>query len=161
MTESALFEAQKQKLEGVCNENNLVFNFKRGQYPVYMVIRPLKDMDTQMSMLENVEDSGFTSPDAYISFAYKEGGVTRKYGGQFTITDTLQNKLERIFKKMCSYWLQYFFRNVMEENLLINGRVPYVDDKPESIPEGADVNNAGNVLPDGADPDDLPDEEDE
>lgn len=109
----------------------------------------------------NVEETGYTSPDAYISFSYKEGGVTREYIGQFTITDTLQNKLENIFKKMCNFWLQYFFRNVMEEGLLIDGRMPFVDDKPENIPEGADVGDTSSALPEGADPDDLPDEGDE
>lgn len=138
MKESALFEVQMKKLEGVCNENNLTFRFKRTQYPVQMTVRPLKDLDTQMSMLENVEESGFTSPEAYISFSYKEGGVTREYGGQFTITDTLQNKLERIFKKMCSFWLQHFFRDVMEQQILSKGQMPYVADEPESLPEGAD-----------------------
>lgn len=103
-----------------------------------MVIRPMKDIDTQMSMLEEVEDKGYISPDAYIRFAYKEGGVTRTYGGQFTIADTLQNKLENIFKKMCSFWLQYFFRNVMENQLIDKSEMPYVNDEPEELPEGAE-----------------------
>ena len=138
MKESALFEVQMKKLEGVCNENNLTFRFKRTQYPVQMVVRPLKDLDTQMSMLENVEESGYTSPDAYIIFSYKEGGVTREYGGQFTITDTLQNKLENIFKKMCNFWLQHFFRDVMEQQLLSQSQMPYVADTPEELVEAED-----------------------
>lgn len=138
MTESSLFEDQKKKLEGICEENKLTFGFKRKKYPISLVIRPLADMDTQMTMLETAEDSGYTSPDAYIKFTFKEGGVTRNYGGQFTITDTLQNKLENIFKKMCSFYLQHFFRYTMENELLSVRQMPEVDDTPINLPDCED-----------------------
>lgn len=38
-------------------------------------------MAGQMSMLEKVEDNGYTSPDASIKFSYEDGAI--KYAGQF------------------------------------------------------------------------------
>ena len=52
-----------------------------------MTVRPLQDVADQMSMLEKVEDNGYTSPDASIKFSYENGAI--KYR---TETDALGYK---------------------------------------------------------------------
>lgn len=128
MNESSMYSAQLKKLQGICEENNLVFFLKKSFYPIRLTIKPLTDVDTQMSMLEDVEDKGYISPDAYITFFYEPGRIRRRYGGgEFTITDTLQGKIENIFKKLCLFWLQYFFRDVITNQRLSKYEMPDID----------------------------------
>lgn len=128
MNESSMYSAQVKKLQGICEENNLVAFMKKDVYPIKLTIKPLTDVDTQMSMLEDVEDKGYTSPDAYIQFAYEPGHIRRQYGGgEFTITDTLQGKIENIFKKLCLFWLQFFFRDVIINQRLGKYDMPDID----------------------------------
>jgi hypothetical protein len=47
----------------------------------------------------------------------------------FTISDTLFNKLKNIFKNMHSFWLQYFFRDVIESGTLTEQQMPTIDDE--------------------------------
>lgn len=152
--EERLFSEQKQKLSGVCEENHMTYRFNKDTYPITLTIRPVADMDAQMDMLANVEDKGYISPDAFITFMFMDGGITRKYGGgQFTITDTLQGKIERIFRKMCSYWQQFFFMDIVQDQKLVKALMPYVpDDTKDTLPAEA--------LPlETFDDDDLPEED--
>lgn len=128
MNEISKYDAQKKKMEGVCDENNLTFRFHRDAYPITLTVRPLSDIGSQISMLENVEEQGYISPDAYLMFEYKDGEVNHKMSGTFTISDALFAKLKNIFKKMHYYWLQYFFRNVIERNLLTPEVMPAIDE---------------------------------
>ena len=60
MTEAAKYEMYFKKLQGICDENNLVAHIYAANYPIRMVIQPLTDIDSQMTMLENVEENGYT-----------------------------------------------------------------------------------------------------
>lgn len=63
MNEEATFAVYQKKLKGICEENDLQATFNRSSYPLTMTVRPLQDVAGQMSMLEKVEDNGYTSPD--------------------------------------------------------------------------------------------------
>lgn len=141
--EISKYLAQKKKMEGICDENNLTFRFRRDTYPITLTVRPISDMYTQMSMLENVEEQGYISPGAYLMFEYKDAEVNHKMSGSFTISDALLAKLRNIFKKMHYYWLQYFFRNVIERKLLSPAIMPQIDE---------DDADDTDVLPDSAEP---------
>lgn len=128
MNESSMYSAQKKKLQGVCDEHNLLAFLKKETYPITLTIKPNTNIDSQMTMLEDVENKGYISPDAYITFFYEPGHIRRQYGGgEFTITDTLQSKIENIFKKLCSFWLQYFFRDVITNQRLGKFEMPDID----------------------------------
>ena len=62
MNEEATFAVYQKKLKGICEENDLQATFNRSGYPLTMTVRPLQDVADQMSMLEKVEDNGYTSP---------------------------------------------------------------------------------------------------
>lgn len=128
MNESSMYSAQKKKLQGVCDEHNLLAFLKKETYPITLTIKPNTNIDSQMTMLEDVENKGYISPDAYITFFYEPGHIRRQYGGgEFTITDTLQSKIENIFKKLCSFWLQFFFRDVITNQRLGKFDMPDID----------------------------------
>lgn len=140
MSENAKYEAYKKKLEGICDENNLVFSFNHNRYPITLTIRPVSGLEAQMSMLEAAEDEGYISPDATIIFAYKDGGLTYKISETFTISDALFSKLKNLFKNLHFTWLQYFFRDVCERKLLSDRNMPVIAEE--------EADNAADEAPD-------------
>lgn len=142
MNEISKYEAYKKKLEGICEENELRFRFNKESYPITLTIKPLTGLDHQLSMIENEEEKGYTSPNASIVFIYKDGTITYKTSEHFTISDALFSKIKNLFKNMHYCWLQYFFRSVIERELLTAAQMPAIDESEandnDSIPEGAE-----------------------
>lgn len=164
MSEITKYEAYKKKLEGVCDENNLVFRFRYDGYPITLTIRPIGGMENQMSMLESADNASYISPDAAITFVFKDGDLTYKMSETFTISDALFAKVRNLFKNMHSLWLQFFFRDVLEKNLLSSANLPKIegeasasgdasDDDPEDDPDD-DIDGA---IPLEIDEDEIPD----
>ena len=140
MSEISKYEAQKKKLQGLCDEHELIFRFRKDVYPISLTIRPAQGMDAQISMLENVEEVGFRSPDSAMTWIFEDGVLTTKVtGGTFTISKELRSKIENILAKMISYWQQYFFRDVMEKASLRQGMMPVIDeDEADDLPDSAE-----------------------
>ena len=138
MNEVAKFEVQKKKLEGICDENNLVYSFKKDRYPITLTVKTTDGLDGQMTMLENAEEDGYRSADARLTFAYEDGDIDIRFSETFTISEALLNKLKIIFKKMHSFWLQYFFRDIMERGTLSAQNMPVIDDDGDDLPDDAE-----------------------
>jgi hypothetical protein len=116
MNELNQYNVYKEKLQGICDENNLTFSIQKEKYPFFMTVKPCTGMDAQMSMLENEDtgDTGYISPEAIIVFAYKDGELTYKMSETINISDALFNKIKNLFKKLHTCWMQYFFRDRSE-----------------------------------------------
>lgn len=159
MSEISKYEAYKKKLDNICDENNLVATISKNRYPITMTIRPLTGMDEQLSMLEEAEDEGYISPEAYIVFAYKDGNLTYKTSETITISDTLFAKLKNLYKNLHYMWLQYFHRNLIEAKTLSDDQLPSEydtdDDDMDDDDSDLDVEEA-----DDADADDSADDSD-
>ncbi|MBR2943375.1 MAG: hypothetical protein IKB82_08255 [Clostridia bacterium] len=140
MSEISKYEAQKKKLQGLCDEHELIFRFRKDVYPISLTIRPAQGLDAQLSMMEDVEEVGFRSPDSAMTWIFEDGVLTTKVtGGTFTISKELRSKIENILAKMISYWQQYFFRDVMEKASLRQGMMPVIDeDEADDLPDGAE-----------------------
>lgn len=140
MSEISMYEAQKKKMQGLCDEHDLVYRFVKDQYPIVFTIRPTQGLYTQISMLENVEEVGYRSPEASMSWIFEDGILTTKVtGGTFTISKVLRTKIESILVKMIAYWQQFFFRDVLEHNSLRAGLMPVIDeDEANDPPDGAE-----------------------
>ena len=143
MSEISMYEAQKKKMEGLCEEHDLTYRFQKDTYPPTFTISPIQGMDAQLSMLENVEEAGYISPEAKMTWIFKDGSLeTKVTGGTFTIAKTLRTKIESVLTKMLTYWMQYFFRDVMEKRSLKDGMMPVInedeaaDDEYEEDAEG-------------------------
>ena len=164
MSEISMYEAQKKKMEGLCEEHDLTYRFQKDTYPPTFTISPIQGMDAQLSMLENVEDGGYISPEAKMTWIFKDGSLeTKVTGGTFTITKTLRTKIESVLMKMLTYWMQYFFRDVMEKRSLKDGMMPVInedevedDDAYEEESEAPDDVEDAEILDSG----ELEDEDD-
>ncbi len=156
MSELSKYEAYQKKLQGICDENNLVFRFRKDKYPITLTIRPVMGLDGQMSMLESVEENGYISPDASIVFSFKDGGITYKTSQTFTINDALFSKIKNLFKNMHYLWLQYFFRDVIEKGVLTERTMPFI--YGDDIEEDEDPDADTAPPPDGEDEEDAPED---
>lgn len=128
MNEVGKFEVYKKKLQGICDEHNLVYSFKKDRYPITMTVKTTGGIDGQMAMLEDAEEEGYRSPDARLVFVYEDGDLDIRFSETFTISETLLNKLKNLFKNMHTLWLQYFFREIMERGTLSAQNMPAFDD---------------------------------
>lgn len=136
MSEISKFHAYKKKLEGVCDENNLVYRFRQNEYPISLTVLPNNGVEEQMDLLASDTDKTTISPDARLVFYYKDGDLIYKISEGFVIGDALFSKLKNLYKNMHSTWLQYFFRNLVERRALPEASMPVIDeDDAEDAPE--------------------------
>ena len=131
MTESGKFGIYAKKLQGICDKHNLVYSFKKEAYPIMLIIQTAGGAGKQMSMLEEAEEDGYRSPDAQLRFSYKDGDLVYRISETFTINDALFNKLKNLFKNMHSLWLQYFHREILENEVIIADDMPYIEDEDD------------------------------
>ena len=119
MREIDKYGALKEKLSGICEENDLKFSIHNQGYPFKLVIKPLSGLDAQQTMMEGMDtrtDTGYISQDASIVFAFKDGDLTYKISETWTISESLFTKLKNIFEKLHALWMQYFYRDVHEHS---------------------------------------------
>ena len=116
MREIDKYNVLKEKLQGICDENNLTCSVQNRTYPFLMIIKPLGGMDAQQTMLEGMDtgETGYISPDASLVFTYRDGDLSYKVSETWTISANLFDKLKNLFKKMNFMWMQYFFRDIIE-----------------------------------------------
>ena len=117
MNEIGKYGVYKEKLQGICDENDLTFTIHNKKYPFFMTIKALSGMDGQMTMMEDAGesgDTGYISPEAVIVFAYKDGDLTYKMSETINISDSLFNKIKNLFKKMYTCYMAYYFRDRTE-----------------------------------------------
>ena len=161
MSEISVYEAQKKKLQGLCDEHELVYRFIKDRYPITLTIKPVQGVEAQMSMLENVEEVGYRSPDASMTWIFKDGVLeTQVTGGTFTISKTLRTKIETVLVKMITYWQQYFFRDVMEKNSLRPGVMPVIDEDEADDSDGPPSPDGTEFLEEYEDDGEIPEDED-
>ena len=161
MSEISMYEAQKKKMQGLCDEHDLVYRFVKDRYPITFTIKPVQGMDAQISMLENVEEVGYRSPDASMTWIFDDGVLeTKVTGGTFTISKALRGKIENVLVKMITYWQQYFFRDVMEKNALRAGLMPVIDEDEADDSDIPPAPDEAEPLEGYGDDSELPDDED-
>lgn len=159
MSEISKFSAYKKKLEGVCNEHDLVFRFRQDTYPITLTILPCGGVEEQMSLLAEEADKRI-SPDARLVFYYKDSELGYKIDKDFAISDTLFSKLKNLYKNLYFTWLQYFFRNLVENRTIDAGSMPVIDeddanDPPELPPKAKALEEAAEAAEDSAEVDEL------
>lgn len=154
----------EKKLGGVCDKNDLIYKFRHDHYPITLTIRPAGGMDNQMSMLESTEadEGNYTSPDAYIMFAFKDGDLIYRTSKTFTIPDSLFAKVKNLFKKMHALYCQYVHRMDVENKVkLPDIVVPDDDELVEQYEHDADSEADDDITEDDLDDDSIDDDEPE
>jgi len=159
MSESTKYDAQKKKLDGLCEEHDLTYRLKHDRYPITLTIKPLTGMDQQLDMLADAENKDYISQDASMVIYRKDGELATKITGTFTISEALRNKFKNIYVKVSDFWLQYFFRQVMENNLLQRAQLPVIDEDEAEDDEDEDVSDLddGEVEPEAEEEEDADD----
>ena len=116
MRELDKYNVLKEKLQGICDENNLSYTIKNRSYPFLMTIKPIGGIDAQQTMLEGMDtgETGYISPDASLVFAYRDGVLNYKISETFTISDALFTKIKNLCKKLHDMWMMHFYRDVIE-----------------------------------------------
>lgn len=135
--EASKFAAQRTKLKNICEAHDLTYTFIKNSYPIKLIIRPIRGVGEQMSMLETASENSYISPDAYLLFTMKDGVLVYRMSKTFTISDTLFNKIKNIFKNMHYLWLQFFFRDLVE-----GGKLATLGYKMPDIPESGGQQDA-------------------
>lgn len=157
MSESTKYEAQKKKLEGLCEEHDLTYRIRKNTYPITLTIRPIQGVTEQLSLLEKDENE-YISPEASMTWMFADNEVTSKVeGGTFTISKSLEQKFVNIFKKLVSFWQQYFFRYLIVSGIVSARNMPVIDEMeaddsgdedepPEDAEEGEDIEDPDEDL---------------
>ena len=154
----------EKKLGGVCDKNDLIYKFRYDHYPITLTIRPAGGMNNQMSMLESTEadEGNYTSPDAYIMFAFKDGDLIYRTSKTFTIPDSLFAKVKNLFKKMHALYCQYVHLMDVENKVkLPDIVVPDDDELVEQYEHDADSEADDDITEDDLDDDSIDDDEPE
>ena len=146
MSEISKYDAQKKKLDGLCEEHNLTYRFRHDVYPITLTIRPLQGVEEQLTMLEGAEGKDYISPDASMVIYRKDGELAMKINGTFTISEALRSKFKSIYLKMSDFWLQFFFRDLIERSAFRS--MPVIDEA-----EAEDTDEEEDVSDDEQDPD--------
>ena len=135
--EASKFAAQRTKLKHICEAHDLTYTFIKNSYPIKLIIRPIKGVGEQMSMLETASEDSYISPDAYLLFTMKDGVLVYRMSKTFTIEDALFGKIKNIFKNMHSYYCQFFFRELIESGRLnaIGGKMPEIPETEAKEPD--------------------------
>lgn len=129
MSEITKYEAQKKKLDGLCEEHDLVYRLRKNQYPITLTIRPIQGATEQLSLLEKADGEDYISPSASMKWIFADGELTTKVeGGTFTIPKVLRTKIENIFLKMISFWQQYFFQYLITAGIVSERNMPVIDE---------------------------------
>lgn len=58
--EASKFAAQRTKLKNICEAHDLTYTFIKNSYPIKLIIRPIKGVGEQMSMLETASEDSYT-----------------------------------------------------------------------------------------------------
>ena len=135
--EVIMYDAQVKKLQGICDEHDLVFKLEKEQYPIRLTISQVQKQYEQGTLRPDMKkDEEKSDPDSKMVMVFKDGHIcTRFEDGTFVITDVLQTKIKNIFLKIVAYWQQFFFRNVIVNNALKKNFMPVMPDVEEALRE--------------------------
>lgn len=135
--EVIMYDAQVKKLQGICDEHDLVFKLEKEQYPIQLTISQVQKQYEQGTLMPDMKkDEEKSDPDSKMVMVFKDGHIcTRFEDGTFVITDVLQTKIKNIFVKIVAYWQQFFFRNVIVNNALKKNFMPVMPDVEEALRE--------------------------
>lgn len=146
MSEVDKYESYKRKLENLCDEHDLVYRFRHGEYPITLTIMPNRGVGEQLSLLAEADERSYISPDAALIFYREDGELQHKIVGTFSISEALFGKFRNLYKNLHDCWLQYFYRDLIENRRVSKTAMPVID---ESEAEDEDSAEDEDELPEG------------
>lgn len=135
-----LFDAEKNKLDLLLAENNLVCEFRARTYPITLTISPDASPEGQMELFAVSED-GATSPDARLILTFPIGEIGMKITGRLVLTDSLLNKIKSSAKKLHKAYVEAFFADrIADVSKRIDDALsaPPINVVPDAVTEAAE-----------------------
>lgn len=99
------YEKELQKIEGLCNENGLEFEFIKVKFPIIAIVRP--DIESRNQIVMKLGD-GEVTRNGEIKFIFSDE-LTMQIIDDFTIEDSLLNKIKNATKRLHYAYLQMYF----------------------------------------------------
>lgn len=105
------FRDIQDKIEKLCDENDLEFIFESSKFPIIATIRPSEESKNQMTIdFGDEETTSFVNGEIQFIFADE---LTMKVLNDFRIEDGLLNKIKNQVKKLHYIYLQMYFKSKM------------------------------------------------
>jgi hypothetical protein len=104
---------QQDKLEKLCDDNDLQYTFKIDDFPIIVTIKPHWEKAAQQR-IDFGEQEPTTDPNARIELVFGHELILRSYG-DFVIDDDLLNKIKNSAKKLHYTFLQLYFLHQKEK----------------------------------------------
>lgn len=121
--EASKFAAQRTKLKNICEAHDLTYTFIKNSYPIKLIIRPIKGVGEQMSMLETASEDSYISPDAYLLFTMKDGVLVYRMSKTFTIEDVLAERTEDFQSGWCFVEVGHIKEFDIGDSTAFNGKL--------------------------------------
>lgn len=106
------FENAKEKIEDLCYENTLEFDFESSKFPIVATIRPNEESRNQLTIGFGDEEEITNFVNGEIQFIFADE-LTMKVLNDFRIEDGLLNKIKNQVKKLHYIYLQMYFKTKM------------------------------------------------
>ncbi len=146
MNAVAKYESYEKKLQGICDENNLVYTISKRSNPFMLVVRPSSERYDQTSLVDAKDQKTYTSEDASLCIFYRESGDEKpsyKFSNDFAMGEALLGKLKNLFANLHKQYMRFFFDEIMTKGIIAADKLPTIESTEASVPDD---------LPDGAQP---------
>lgn len=103
------FQDLKDKIEKLCNDNDLEFTFESSKFPIIATIRPNEESRNQLTIDFGDEEETINFVNGEIQFIFADE-LTVKVLNDFRIEDGLLNRIKNQVKKLHYIYLQMYFK---------------------------------------------------
>ena len=100
-------ELMKEKIDSLCDENKLQFNFETLRFPIIAKIKP--NFETQNQITIDVGDKTTNYINGEIQFIFGDE-LTMTVLNDFRIEDSILNRIKNMTKKLHYLFLQNYFK---------------------------------------------------
>lgn len=101
------YEKELGKMEKLCAENKLEVEVTKAKFPVVFTVKPSQESKNQMMMNVGGDRESFVNGEIRLIFADE---LTMQVINDYTIEDSLLNRLKNMAKKLHYIYLQIYFK---------------------------------------------------
>ena len=114
MNEKTRYNAIKDKLDKLLDDNNLVGTFHKDTYPICLSVGQNMEPSAQMELFKTATHA-ISATDARLQYIFSDGEIIVRTDSRLIISDDLMTKIKGLAKNMHYLYLQAFFRERMEK----------------------------------------------
>lgn len=109
----------RDKIEKLCNENDLNFEFESSNFPIVAALSPSEESKNQLviDFKDDGRESNFVNGEIQFIFGDE---LTMKVLNDFRIEEGLLNRIKNMIKKLHYIYLQLYFKEKMKTGGALN-----------------------------------------